>query len=89
MDVCRNCHYGLHQISIDALQKIIDIKRQFGHLWKNCHEQYLKSNRYREVKRLYKQTPKNKEWNRNYVRKKRVALKSVRLAEGKTSLNVG
>lgn len=43
LDVCSPCHLALHTVDIGAFQKLAEIKKQYGHLWENGYEKYLKS----------------------------------------------
>ncbi len=61
IDVCRKCHLGLHLIDIESLEKIIRLKKEYGHLWVNGNEQYFNSNRAKEVRKKYSQSEKGKE----------------------------
>jgi hypothetical protein len=58
MDVCHSCHLTLHLVDIEALEKIIELKKKYGHLWTNGNEQYQKSKHYKKIQTAYRKTDK-------------------------------
>jgi len=59
--VCKKCHFPLHQNDIESLEKIIKLKKEYGHLWVNGNYQYFHSKHASEIRRKYAQSEKGKE----------------------------
>jgi hypothetical protein len=71
----------MHFIDVSTLEKIIELKKKYGHLWLNGNEQYLKSNRRTEIIKIYQGTQKAKEVNRKYLESEKFAKTRERYLE--------